>query len=244
MIYLQAGEEHAEQVVTLVHDTIKSIYPKYYPKEVVDFFCSYHDSENIKTDIKNKNVWLLFYDNQLVGTGSGINNQITRVYVLPAFQRNGYGSYIMQQLEDEIGRQYNEAVLDALLPASRLYEKRGYNTVRYENRVVENGVVLVYEVMKNELPRTTTAICYNGKSFIPKVNAANGEVDSRTIFFCHQTGDIVSGKYSGGDIIKGHLLGTVASNGKLDFHYQHININGQIRIGKCYSVPQIFDSGV
>jgi GNAT superfamily N-acetyltransferase len=243
MRYFQATEEHTEQVVTLVQDTIKEAYPKYYPNEIVDFFCELHNSEKIKNDIKNRNVWLLFCDNRLVGTGCGIENHITRVYVLPSFQRNGHGSYIMQQLEDEIGKRYSEAVLDASLPASRLYEKRGYKTVKHENLVVKNGVVLVYEVMKKELPQATTAISYSGKSFIPKANTANGETDNRTIFSYHQKGDIISAEYSGGDIIKGHLLGTAEQNGELDFHYQHININKQVRIGKCHSVPHILDSG-
>jgi hypothetical protein len=56
----------------------------------------------------------------------------------------------MRQLENEIGKKYNEAVLDASLPAVRLYEKRGYKTVRHEKLVVENGVTLVYEVMKKD----------------------------------------------------------------------------------------------
>jgi hypothetical protein len=178
-----------------------------------------------------------------VGTGCRIDNHITRVYVLPAFQGNGYGSYIMQQLEDEIGKRYIETILDASLPASRLYERRGYKTVKHEKRIVENGVVLVYEVMKKKLPRTTTSICYDGKQFIPKLNTENGEVDNRTIFSYRQTGNIISAEYEGGDIIQGYLLGAVAQNGELDFHYQHINTNKEIKIGKCHSVPHVLDNG-
>jgi GNAT superfamily N-acetyltransferase len=151
MLYIQATEKHTEQVVGLVQETIKTVYPKYYPKEVVDFFRAHHGGEKIKADIKNRNVWLLFCDSQLVGTGSGTDNHITRVYVLPTFQGKGYGSYIMRQLEDGIGEKFNEAVLDASLPAVRLYEKLGYKTVRHEKMTVENDAVLVYEVMKKEL---------------------------------------------------------------------------------------------
>jgi GNAT superfamily N-acetyltransferase len=151
MLYIRAAEKHAEQVVRLVRETIKTVYPKYYPKEVVDFFCAHHSGEKIKADIMSGNVWILFCDSQLVGTGCSVGNYITRVYVLPAFQGNGYGSYIMRQLEDEIGKSYNEAVLDASLPAVRLYEKLGYATVKHEKMVVENDAVLVYEVMRKEL---------------------------------------------------------------------------------------------
>jgi hypothetical protein len=97
--------------------------------------------------------------------------------------------------------------------------------------------------MKKELCPSMASICYNGKSFIMKVNTENGEVDQRTVFSYRQTGDIVSAEYAGGDIIKGCLLGTVAENGELDFHYQHINSSRQVRIGKCHSVPHILTNG-
>jgi GNAT superfamily N-acetyltransferase len=158
MLYIRAAEEHAEQVARLVQDTIKTVYPKYYPKEVVDFFCAHHSGEKIKTDIKNRNVWILFCDDQLIGTGCGIDNHITRVYVLPAFQGKGYGSYIMQQLEDEIGKSHNEAVLVASLPAVRLYERRGYKTVKHEKLIVENDAALVYELMRKELYPSTAVV--------------------------------------------------------------------------------------
>ena len=90
-------------------------------------------------------------DNQIVGTGSHEDNHITRVYVLPEFQGKGYGSFIMQCLEDTISKKYNAVLLDASLPASHLYEQRGYHTIRHEKWNVENDVVLVYEVMEKEL---------------------------------------------------------------------------------------------
>jgi GNAT superfamily N-acetyltransferase len=243
MLYIRATEKHAEQAIALVQETIKTVYPKYYPKEVVDFFCAHHSGEKIKADIMHGNVWVLFCDDQLVGTGCRADNHLTRVYVLPAFQGKGYGSYIMGQLEDEIGKKYNEVVLDASLPAVCLYEKRSYKTVKHEKLIVENDVALVYEVMKKKLCSSTTSICYDGRFFVPKVNTENGEVDKRTVFAYRQTGDMVSAEYSGGDIIKGCLLGTVTENGELDFHYQHINADKQVRIGKCHSVPHILDNG-
>lgn len=36
--------------------------------------------------------------------------------------------FIMQRLEDKIGTKYHSVQLDASLPASRLYEHRGYHT--------------------------------------------------------------------------------------------------------------------
>ena len=59
--------ESTEQIVMLVQDTIRTIYPKYYPKEVVDFFCELHCKENIPKDIKNGYVGVLRSDNMIMG---------------------------------------------------------------------------------------------------------------------------------------------------------------------------------
>ena len=43
------------------------------------------------------------------------------------------------------------AWLEASLPACLLYEHRGYRTVRHDRWPLENGVVLVYEIMEKTL---------------------------------------------------------------------------------------------
>ena len=59
MEYIKATDKDLEQIVTLVQDTIKTIYPKYYPKEVVAFFCELHCRENILKDIHAGSVGVL-----------------------------------------------------------------------------------------------------------------------------------------------------------------------------------------
>lgn len=243
MEYIKATEKDLEQIVILVQETIKTIYPKYYPKEVVDFFCELHCQENIFNDIKAGLVGVLKKDNEILGTGCYKDNHITRIYVKPAFQKQGYGSYIMQCLENEIGLQHDTVCLDASLPASHLYEKRGYETIKHERWNVENGVVLVYEIMEKRLMKCSTSIYYNGKCFIPRENTENGEVDGNTQFLYHQDDNILWADYSGGEIVRGHLVGTVAENGELDFYYQHINVQNQIRVGVCHSVPEVLENG-
>ena len=149
--YIKATEKDGERIFELVQNTIRTIYPKYYPQEVVTFFCELHSRAAICEDIQKGYVGILVEGRQIVGTGSCQDEHITRVYVSPEYQGQGYGSYIMQCLEKEISRQYTAACLDASLPASHLYEKRGYRTVRHEKHGVENGVSLVYEVMEKRL---------------------------------------------------------------------------------------------
>ena len=151
MEYIKANEEHIEKIMELVRDTIKTIYPKYYPKEVVDCFCELHCIENIAEDIKAGRVGILIVDNDIVGTGCFKENHITRVYVRPEHQGMGYGSYIMECLEKEIAKTSDVVYLDASLPARQFYEKRGYKTTKHESYEVDNGIVLVYEIMEKQI---------------------------------------------------------------------------------------------
>ena len=84
---------------------------------------------------------------------------------------------------------------------------------------------------------------YDGKIFVPQSNTENGEVDAETIFHYFQDQDLFWAEYSGGDVLKGHMIGTVSENGELKFHYQHRNKDGQVRIGRCHSTPQILQNG-
>jgi len=151
MDYIKATKDDIDHITDLVHETIQTIYPKYYPKAIVDFFCEHHCRENIAKDIENGNVGILVVDGNIAGTGCYTDNHITRVYVAPMYQRQGYGSYIMQTMEDKIRLKYDKVYLDASLPASHLYESRGYKTTRHERLCISDGVVLVYEVMEKTL---------------------------------------------------------------------------------------------
>lgn len=151
MINELAAVEDLQAVYDLVQHTIKTIYPKYYPAEVVDFFCRHHSKDAILKDIENGYVSALKINGKIVGTGSFVENHITRVYVLPEHQKKGYGTFIMKNIEASIGGKYESVYLDASLPAAALYEKLGFSTVKHERYPVENGVVLVYEVMEKVL---------------------------------------------------------------------------------------------
>ena len=91
MIYELAKQEELQAVYDVVQHTIKTIYPKYYPTEVVDFFCELHSKDAILKDIENGDVSVLRIDGKIIATGCFVENHITRVYVLPEHQKKGYG---------------------------------------------------------------------------------------------------------------------------------------------------------
>ena len=149
--YIKATREDADQIFEIVQESIRSTYPKYYPMEVVDFFCEHHCMENIINDIDEGIMGILMVDGKAVGTGCYRDNNIERVYVRSECQGKGYGSYIMDLLEEIIAKDHSVSRLDASLPASHLYEKRGYKTITHNKIPVENGVFLVFEIMEKVL---------------------------------------------------------------------------------------------
>lgn len=197
----------------------------------------------IKRDIEKGYVSVLKIDGNMIGTGCFEDNHITRVYVLPEYQKMGYGTFIIKNIEAQIMEKYDKAYLDASLPAAALYEKLGFSTIKHERYPVENGVILAYEVMEKELNKAPTDICYDGRRFIPKTNSENGEVSEQTTFTYHQNGNLLWADYSGGDILRGSLIGTVLINGELDFVYHHMNQDMQVKTGKCHSVPTVLEDG-
>lgn len=232
-----------ERVLQITHDTISEIYSHYYADGVVDFFSKHHSRENVLSDIENGIVWLLEENGCLVGTVTVKKNAVNRLFVLPEYQSRGYGSQLMDFAENKIAEKFGYVHIDSSLAAKEMYLKRGYKEKKTCGIQAENGDILIYDEMEKRVDKQWGRINYNGKIFIPQSNTENGEVDEETIFRYFQENDLFWAEYSGGDVLKGHMVGTVDENGELDFHYQHLNTDRQIRIGKCHSIPCIMDNG-
>lgn len=165
MEYKTAALDMTDAIYNVLHTTIKAIYPKYYPKEVTDFFCRHHSKEHIQEGITSGNMGVLTDGSNIIGAGCFGGNHITGVYVLPNYQKQGCGSRIINCLEAEIAKSHDAAVLEASLPAVCLYADRGYKTVGHGRIDLENDVKLVYEIMEKILPGTSIPYNYDKSRF-------------------------------------------------------------------------------
>lgn len=86
-------------------------------------------------------------------------------------------------------------------------------------------------------------IDYNNKIFRPVSNTENGETSNETVFLYKQMGNILTSEYSGGKIVKGHLIGLVDENGVIDMKYHQVNDKGELMTGICTSKPEILTNG-
>lgn len=148
MELIKADARTFEAVKRITQTTIDAVYPRYYPKGAVDFFLAHHSDERIMADIDADLVYLLRDEGAFVGTVTVKENEINRLFVSPECQRRGYGRFLLEFAEGEILRRYGEIVLDASLPAKRIYRLRGYVETEYHQIRTENGDYLCYDVMK------------------------------------------------------------------------------------------------
>lgn len=148
MNYTKATMDYMEEIYNLIQDTIRDIYPRYYPEEVVRFLSQQQSWENLERDLDEERIYVLLENDDVIGIGSFEGNHITRVFVKVDYQRHGVGSFMMQHLEDLISKEYETVHLEATFPAVIMCEKRGYRTVRHEKWTVRNGAVFVYSVME------------------------------------------------------------------------------------------------
>ena len=235
--------DYFENICEIIHKTIEGIYPKYYPREAVDFFHNHHSKENMEKQLPNENTMVLFDNNVIIGTGTLSENEIKRFFILPEYQGKGYGKTLLKELEKNIDcEKYNKLVLDASLGAVKFYERNDYKYKQYMTIDLPNGNSLCYLEMEKYV-NTQYKINYDNKIFTSLENTENGEVNKDTTFYYHQNKDIIWAEYFGGIIKKGFLLGFVKNNGELEFNYQHINMNNEIKTGKCISIPKILENG-
>lgn len=118
---------------------------------MVKFFFDHHSDENIQKAIGKEQVILLHDHDVVVGAGTARKNEIARMSVLPQFKKSGYGTLLMNELEDIIKKDHSEAIVYSSLPAYDLYIKRRYAPVKYEKIITPNKDVLCFHVLKNLL---------------------------------------------------------------------------------------------
>ena len=136
----------------LIQNTIDVCYSDVYSKEAVRFFKDRHCDENVLKDAKKGHTIVLEKDSRIIGTGTIVGDKIKRLFVEPAFQKNGFGKILMQRLEEKAFLTGVGGVkLNASLPSKKFYDSLGYTTLEETFLEVENGKKLDYYKMKKLL---------------------------------------------------------------------------------------------
>lgn len=135
------------QIAAIAKETINNSYPKYYPSGAVAFFLNLHKESHIASVKNQERIYLICQKETVVGTISERTNEICRFFILPEYQKKGYGSCAMDLMEEKLFQTYPSIQVAASFPAESMYLKRGYQIVSYETIETENGDVLCYHTM-------------------------------------------------------------------------------------------------
>ena len=140
--------ESPVKVAEIAEKTIRAVYPHYYPSGAVQFFLDLHNEQRIREAFVWEDIYFAVVQGKIVGTGSVRGNEICRLFILPEYQAKGYGSRLMDLLEDMVFRKHHAVHIDASFPAESMYLKRGYRIKTYEKIETEGGDYLCYHTME------------------------------------------------------------------------------------------------
>ena len=138
-------------IAELVRETIKTVYPQYYPSGAVDFFLAHHKPEKIASDIEAEKVFVTEADSVIVGTVTINGNDIARLFVKPSEQGKGHGGRLIDFAENIIFGYSKTVRLDSSLPAKSIYLKRGYKEKEYHKILTDHGDFLCYDIMEKNI---------------------------------------------------------------------------------------------
>lgn len=136
------------EAADIAAETIRHVYPRYYPEGAVEYFLGLHSVGQIAASMHEEDIYMLVADGIKIGTGSVRKNEICRLFIKPEFQGQGYGTRLMDELEKKIYRQYDTVHVDASFPAERMYLERGYRIISYDKIKTDNGDYLCYHTME------------------------------------------------------------------------------------------------
>ena len=84
----------------------------------------------------------------------------------------------------------------------------------------------------------------DGLLLSPVADQAPGQVGTRTRFAYHEKDGEIWAEYAGGDVVRGHLVGTREGD-RLDFRYVQLKTDGTTSSGHCVSrVVELADGRV
>jgi GNAT superfamily N-acetyltransferase len=146
------GPSDLKVVKELVDKTMEVNYRGFFCEEVMEYFNRFHGDVNVLQVAILGQTIVAEKDGRILGTGSIIDDYILRVYIDPAYQRQGVGRLVMAALEQWAASRGKKKVRLRATDISRsYYEKIGYTVMEKNLEETENGKELVYYLMEKDV---------------------------------------------------------------------------------------------
>lgn len=239
-------EKDAEKLYSLIDKVIAECYQTIYNKEILNYFLSYNQPQHILSDAKAGKTLLVYYNNEIIASGTILNSNIRRVFVLPEFQKNGIGALLMAELE-KVAKQQNLDFVElyAMMPAIGFYKKLGYEALKTCYYMSQDNTPVPFERMAKIINPAINLTSWNLNDKKFKVISNDGpyiEVNTDTTFCFVQKGNLVAAEYSGGLIQEGELIGYINHN-NFYFSYQQTNLSGEQNSGRGCDTIELTNDG-
>jgi len=143
-----------ERLKFIVHNTIKMSYTRVYPQEAIEYFLNLHSKENMEKDIPKGCTFILELKDEIIASGSIVENEIKRVFVLPEYQGRGFGKKTMSKIEgNALNNGIQKVKLCASLPSKDFYLSLGYKIIKFTHISVGKNKKLEYYDMEKYLKK-------------------------------------------------------------------------------------------
>lgn len=117
------------------------------------------------------------------------------------------------------------------------------DNIEFKKEKEQEYLATAYKKAESLFSQKENGFSVDGKFFAVVENSSSGEVSNAVVFSYHQKDLVIWAEYSGGIIVKGFLIGSMNSNNELHFTYQHMNTEGCLKSGECFSYPNFTSEG-
>jgi GNAT superfamily N-acetyltransferase len=146
-----AKKENLPECETLLKGVLDEVNSKYYSPEIIFGWKTHNSLKNLEKQFENSKILVYESENRILGLGAIEKDHISKLYVLPEFQKRGIGREILNGLE-EIAKEnkFNSCNLNSTLNAIQFYINSNYQVlgpITFEER----GIFVTFTKMKKEL---------------------------------------------------------------------------------------------
>ena len=139
-------------IQSLMEETISTCYTTFPIAYRQHWMEDHHSVDQILQEATEGLTLVMECEGRIIGTGNILGNRIQSIIVHPDFQRHGYGTELLQRLEQYARNNRISAVqLWALTPAQPFFKQLGYQTISEHQFNAPNLQQFKYYIMEKRL---------------------------------------------------------------------------------------------
>jgi N-acetylglutamate synthase-like GNAT family acetyltransferase len=137
---------------SLMKETISTCYATFPLAYRQHWLEDHHSVDHILQEATEGLTLVMECEGRIIGTGNIMGNRIQSIIIRPDMQRQGYGTELLQRLEQYArNNRISMLQLSALTPSRPFFEQLGFNTVSEHYFKAENLRQFKYYIMEKRL---------------------------------------------------------------------------------------------